>query len=168
MDAVCTLLLLWFTFFYLPTKHENFDRMATATEVLCEDYTVYVRGIPRSASVQDIANFFSRYGTVLYVERPHENKELLTAARKLDVLKQKLSGKKGGCCSGRSRLQSRVDAAQGRVDRLRRQVWNPTSQAFVTFQYQYEADAAELKYSKCVAAAATAAAAAAAAVWSSP
>lgn len=117
----------------------------TACQVLCEDYTVYVRGLPRDCTTQDIANFFTRFGTVLYVERPHENKPFLDAARRLDVLKQKVRSKKG-CCSGHSKLERRVAAAEARVAELHNQIFKPTNQAFVTFQYQYEADACELRY----------------------
>ena len=120
-------------------------------QVLCEDYTVYVRGLPRDATPQEIANFFTRYGTVLYVERPHENRELLDAARHVQVLKQKLSGKKGGCCSGRKAAQQDVEKAQAHVAKLRNRLYQASSQAFVTFQYQYEADAAELAYRRYVA-----------------
>jgi hypothetical protein len=45
-------------------KHENYDRNASITEVLVEDYTVAVRNVPREATATRIAEFFSVYGKV--------------------------------------------------------------------------------------------------------
>ncbi len=59
-------MLIWFTYFYLPAKHENYDRNASIiTEVLVEDYTVAVRNVPREATPARIAEFFSVYGKVI-------------------------------------------------------------------------------------------------------
>ena len=96
LDFIVTIMLIWFTYFYLPgacdvtcqrdclclslcerptarmplrsiaraVKHENYDRNASITEVLVEDYTVAVRNVPREATATRIAEFFSVYGKV--------------------------------------------------------------------------------------------------------
>lgn len=91
-DTVVTLFMLWFVVLYLPSRHKSYHQAVTATEVgvrstaarscdlamlttplcfpkqvLTEDYSVHVRGLPAHASAQQVACFFSRFGTVLYV-----------------------------------------------------------------------------------------------------